>query len=403
MKIELLSPVQDLVCLRAAVDAGADAVYFGVQELNMRANAKNIERKDMQRVVRLCHKNNVKAYLTLNAIVYDKEINRVERILAHAKKCGIDAIIAWDFSVINQAKKLKLPVHVSTQASIANFQALKTLKKNFNNVKRVVLARELSLTQIKGIIKNIKKEKINVGIEVFVHGAMCVSVSGRCLLSQDIYGRSANRGDCLQPCRRRFLVKAKDEPFELVVGEENVLSPKDLCTLPFLDKLLNAGITAFKIEGRNRSPEYVKSVTEVYREAIDNPKADKKMLMEKLKTVYNRGFSSGFYMGKPVNEWAKADNSKATRRKIYVGVVANFYKSVGVAEVKVEAHGLHVGDKLMVQGNKTGVFEQKIESMQVEHKEVKSITKGLVGVKFKKTARLNDKIFIIVDRKVKQN
>jgi putative protease len=401
MMVELLSPVQDLVCLRAAIDAGADAVYFGIKELNMRANAKNIERKDMQKLVNLCHKNKVKAYLALNAIVYDKEKNRVEKILAHAKKCGIDAIIAWDFCVINQANKLKLPVHISTQASIANFQALKTLKKNFNNVKRVVLARELSLAQIKDIIKKIKKEKINVGIEVFVHGAMCVSVSGRCLLSQDIYGRSANRGDCLQPCRRRYLVKGIEEQYELELGEEYVLSPKDLCTLPFLDKLLYAGITALKIEGRNKSPEYVKTVTEVYREAIDNPEVDKKRLIRKLKTVYNREFSSGFYMGRPVNEWAKADNSKSTMKKVYVGVVTNFYKSVNVAEVKVEAHRIKVGDNLMVQGNKSGVFEQKIESMQVNHKEVKSIRKGLVGVKFNRIARLNDKVFVMVQKKVK--
>lgn len=394
--IELLSPVQDFVCLRAAIDGGADAVYFGIKEFNMRANAKNLERKDLERVVNLCHKNKVKAYLTLNTIIYDHEINKVGKVLAKAKKCGVDAIIAWDFSVINEASRIKIPVHVSTQASIANFEALKTLKTHFKNVKRVVLARELSLAQIKEIIKKLNKEKINIGIETFVHGAMCVSVSGRCLLSQDIFGRSANRGDCLQPCRRKYLVKDIEEQHELVLGEEYVLSPKDLCALPFLDKLMKIGITSFKIEGRNKSPEYVKTVTEVYREAIDNPKADKAKLMEKLKTVYNRDFSTGFYLGKPVNEWTKAENSKATKKKVYVGVVTNFYKKLNVAEVKVEAYGIKIGDQIMFQGNKSGVFEQKIESMHINHKEVKYLNKGSVGIKCNKRARPNDKVFVII-------
>jgi putative protease len=394
--IELLSPVQDFVCLRAAIDAGADAVYFGIKEFNMRANAKNLERKDLERVVQLCHKNKVKAYLTLNTIIYDREINKVGKVLARAKKCGVDAIIAWDFSVINETGRINIPVHLSTQASIANFEALKTLTTSFKNVKRVVLARELSLAQIKEIIKKLQKEKIDIGIEIFVHGAMCVSVSGRCLLSQDIFGRSANRGDCLQPCRRKYLVKDIEEQHEFVLGEEYVLSPKDLCVLPFLDKLMKIGITSFKIEGRNKSPEYVKTVTEVYREAIDNPKADKAKLMEKLKTVYNRDFSTGFYLGKPVNEWTKAENSKATKKKVYVGVVTNFYKKLNVAEVKIEAHGIKIGDQMMVQGNKSGVFEQKIESMHINHKEVKYLNKGSVGVKCDKRARPNDKVFVIV-------
>lgn len=269
MKPELLSPVQDLVSLKAAIDAGADAVYFGIKELNMRQGAKNFELKELKKIIDICHKNKVKAYLTLNTIVYDNEISRVKEILRKIKKLKIDAVIAWDFSVINEANKLGIPMHISTQASISNFEAIKTLKKNFKNITSVNLARELSLEQIKYIIKKLKKERIKVDIEVFVHGAMCVSVSGRCFMSQEIFGKSANRGECLQPCRRKYILKDIEEDHELELGEEYVMSPKDLCTIEIIDKLIEAGINSFKIEGRNRSPEYVKVVTESYREAID--------------------------------------------------------------------------------------------------------------------------------------
>lgn len=269
MKPELLSPVQDFVSLQAAIEAGADAVYFGINELNMRLNAKNFQLKQLDEVAKLCHKNKVKSYLALNSIVYDNEINKLKDILNKAKKSKIDAIICWDFSVINEANKLNLPIHISTQASLSNFEAVKTLKKSFKNIKRVILARELSLSQIDSIIYKLKKEKIKVEIEVFIHGAMCVSISGRCFLSQEIFGKSANRGDCLQPCRRKYIIKDVEENHELELGEEYIMSPKDLCALPFIDKLIQANISSFKIEGRNRSPEYVKVVTEVYREAID--------------------------------------------------------------------------------------------------------------------------------------
>ena len=396
MKPELLSPIQDFVSLEAAIQAKTDAVYFGIKGMNMRASAKNFSLKELDKVVKLCHKNKVKAYLAINTIVYDAELDKIKEILKKANKAKIDAIIAWDFSVISEANKLNLPIHISTQASISNFEAIKILKKKFKKFERVILARELSLEQIKSIIKKLKKEKINVEIETFVHGAMCVSVSGRCFLSQEIFGKSANRGECLQPCRRKYLIKDVEEKHELELGEDYVLSPKDLCTLPFLDKLIKAGISCFKIEGRNRSPEYVKVVTDVYREAIDNPKADKKKLLEKLKTVYNRGFSSGFYMGKPIDEWSKTYGSKATKKKIYVGIVKNFYNKVKVAEVRIESHGIKVGDIIMIQGNKTGVVEQRIKSMQKEHKSIKQIKKGFVGIKLDKIVRENDKVFVII-------
>jgi U32 family peptidase len=395
MKPELLSPIKDYVSLQAAIQAGADAVYFGLKELSMRHNAKNFQIKDFKKIKEICKKNKVKAYLTLNTIIYNNEINKIKEILEKAKQAKIDAIIAWDFAVINEANKLNLKIHLSTQSSIANFEAIKILKKHFKNIERVILARELSLSQIKSIISKLKKEKINVQIETFIHGAMCVSVSGRCFLSQDIFNKSANRGNCLQPCRRKYLVKDIEEDHELELGEDYVLSPKDLCTLPFIEKLTKSGITCFKIEGRNRSQEYVKTVTEVYREAINNKKHNKKDLLKKLKTVYNRGFSTGFYLGKTIDQWTKAYGSKATKKKTYIGKIINFYKNIKVAEIKVEAHGLKIGDTLMVQGNKTGVLEQKITSMEKNHKQITKIIKGPVAIKLNKIARENDKVFII--------
>jgi putative protease len=267
-KPELLSPVQDLVSLKAAIDAGCDAVYFGVKGLNMRAGAKNFDTKDIKKIVSIAHKNKVRAYLALNVIVYDDELAKVKKILGEAKKNKIDAVICWDLSVLELCNRLKIPIHLSTQASVTNLESLRSYYKKFK-IKRAVLARELSLEQIKGIIKKIKKNKLKVEIETFVHGAMCVSVSGRCFLSQEVFNKSANRGECLQPCRRKYIIKDSEEKHEFLIGEDYVLSPKDLCTIEILDKLVDAGIDSFKIEGRNRSAEYVKVVTEVYRQAID--------------------------------------------------------------------------------------------------------------------------------------
>ena len=438
-KPELLSPVQDFTSLKAAIDAGADSIYFGIKELNMRIGANNFNLKDTKKVIDLCHKNKVKVYFTLNTIIYDDEINKIRAILKKLKKEKIDSIIAWDFSVINECNKLNLPVHLSTQANITNFETIKTLKKQFKNIKRINLARELSLDQIKGIIKQIKKNKLNIEIETFIHGAMCVSISGRCFLSQDIFNKSANRGECLQPCRRKYIIKDVEEDHEFELGTEYVMSPKDLCTIEILDKLIEAKIDAFKIEGRNRSPEYVKVVTECYREAIDiirnslsknlsargwgtsiktsresnrlfpllNTKLEinnetkeynnelKNKLIKKLKTVYNRGFSTGFYLGKPLNEWSKAYGSKATKKKIYIGKVKNFYKKIKVAEILVESNLLKIGDQIMFQGPTTGVIEQKIISMQKNHNDIQLAKKGeRIAIKTNRIVRQNDKVFL---------
>ena len=395
-KPELLSPVQDFVSLKAAIDAGADAVYFGIKELNMRIGAKNFELKDVPKVIQRCHKNKVKAYFTLNTIIYDDEIEKIEKILKRLKKEKIDVIICWDYSVIRECEKLNLSIHLSTQAGVANFETILFLKNKIKNLKRVNLARELSLEQIKNIIKKIRQNRLKIEIETFVHGAMCVSVSGRCFLSQEVFNKSANRGECLQPCRRKYLVKDVEEQHEFDLGEEYVMSPKDLCTIEIIDKLITVGINVFKIEGRNRSPEYVKVVTECYREAIDNPTGDKRKLLKKLESVYNRGFSTGFYFGKPMNEWSKAYGSKATKKKIYLGKVLNYYKKVKVAEVLLETNGLRLNDTIMFQGNKTGVVEDKVVSIEVHNKKIKLAKKGQrVGIKIKNIVRENDKVFLI--------
>lgn len=395
MSTELLSPVQDFTSLKAAIDAGADAIYFGIKELNMRIGAKNFELRDIKKVISLCHKSKVKAYFTLNTIIYDKEIKKVKTILRKLKKEKIDAIICWDYAVIKECEKLNLPIHLSTQANVSNFETILFLKNKIKSLKRINLARELSLEQIKNIIKQIKQHKLNVEIECFIHGAMCVSISGRCFLSQTIFNKSANRGECLQPCRRKYTIKDIEEDHEFELGDDYIISPKDLCTIEIIDKLIEAKIDAFKIEGRNRSPEYVKVVTECYREAID--KGFSPSLLIKLKTVYNRGFSTGFYLGKPINEWAGVYGSKATKKKIYLGKVLNYYKKVSVAEILLETSDLKLSDEIMFQGSKTGVIEQKITSIEIKNKAMQKAKKGQrVGIKTSSPVRENDKVFLIV-------
>ena len=392
--VELLAPVSNRVMLKAAIDAGADCVYFGLKKLNMRATGKNFTLEELPEIVKQCHDNNVKVFLTVNTIVYDNELEDVKKIIAGAKAAGVDYIICWDVAVIQECKRQGMPFHISTQASVANTEAAKFYKEL--GAERIVLARECKLEDVKAI-----KQNSGIEIEAFIHGAMCVSVSGRCFMSQHLFNRSANRGDCLQPCRREYKI-IDDDNNALVLGEGYVMSPKDLCALPFIDKLIEAGIDCFKIEGRVRSPEYVKTVVSAYREAIDayekglfnKELADK--LVEKLKTVYNRGFSSGFYLGLPTaDDFADMGGSKATTRKTYVGRITNFFREPGVAAIKLEAGGIKAGDKIMVQGETTGVQEQIVESMEINNKKVEKAEKEMVGVKLNFTARENDKVFVI--------
>lgn len=398
-KPELLAPVSNFAMLQSAINAGADAVYFGIKGQNMRLKAGNFELKDLKKVVDTCHKNKIKkikAYLALNVIIYDEEISAVKKILNAAKKAKVDAVIAWDFSVIAEAKKLKIPLHISTQASISNTQAAKFVKSL--GAERIVLARELNLKQIKDIKKNAK-----IQVETFVHGAMCVSISGRCFLSQFTYGQSANKGVCLQPCRRTYHVKDKEDGFEFEVGNDYILSPKDLSALPFLDKLIAAGIDSFKIEGRQKSAEYVHVVIKAYREAIDACMEGtfNKKLVDRLNTdiarVYNRGFSSGFFMGKPIDQWSGVYGSKATEKKVHLGKIVNFFKKHNVAEVNIEANArLDVGDEIYIIGPTTGTIRQKIDEMWWDDKRLAKAKQGdSFTIKTTGIVRKNDQVYLI--------
>lgn len=391
LKYELLAPAGSFASLNAAVNAGADAVYFGLNEgLNMRVTAKNFSINDLSDISKICSKKKVKKYLTLNTIVYDNELEKIEEILKKAKK-DIDAVICWDLSVIGLCKKHKIPFHISTQASISNKKAAEFYKKL--GAERVVLARELNISQIKEIAKVID-------VEVFVHGAMCVSESGRCFTSQFLFGKSANRGECLQPCRRTYTIKDEDGN-ELKLGCSTVMSAKDLCTLPFIEKLKEAGVKAFKIEGRNREPEYVDAATRVYRKALDKKLSEKEVNggLEELKKVYTKGFSSGFFLGAPArNDFSKEENSLASEKKEFIGKIAHYFPKVKVAAVYINSGKLKIGDKILILGDKTGVIRQKIERIEINNKPIKLAEKGQeIGIKIP-GARKGDKVYLIVKK-----
>jgi putative protease len=397
-KPELLAPAGSMTMLAAAIDSGADSVYFGIKQLNMRATAKNFELSNMRKAVDRCHKNGVKAYLTLNTIVYSDEIPKVRKIIAQAKKDNVDAVIAWDMAVVNAACEAGIPVHLSTQASCANFESA-VFYKNIG-VKRIVLARECTLEDVSEI-----KKKSGIEIEAFVHGAMCVSVSGRCFLSQSVFGRSANRGDCLQPCRRSYTIKDSEEGFSYELGENYVMSPKDLCSIEFIDRLIESGLDCFKIEGRAKDPEYVKTVVSCYREAIDAyhegryDEALKKTLKDRLQGVFNRGFSDGFFFGRPISDFTDSYGPKTEGKKSYVGRIKKFYSRINVAELIIQSSPISVGDHIQIQGPTTGVMDFTLSSIESEHRNLKRADKGMrVGIKCSGPARPNDLVFLIHDQ-----
>ena len=398
-KPELMAPAGNHESLVSAINAGADAVYLGVNEFNMRATAKNFSIEELNNVVSYAHKRNVKIYLTVNTIVFENELINVKKVVKEAKKAKIDAIICWDMSVLSECKKQKIDAFLSTQASASNSFACEFYRKA--GAKRITLARECTLEQIKEIKKKTKAE-----LEIFIHGAMCVSISGRCFLSQNVFGKSANRGDCIQPCRREYIITDKEEGHSYVLGNNYVLSPKDLCTMPFIEKILEIGVDSLKIEGRARSPEYVSEVVSAYRRAIDLwyenrlDKKNKKELLKKLKSVYNRGFHSGFFLGKPTNQWSGSYGSKSTHKKEFVGIVKNFYAKPMAAEIIVQSNEIKEGDTIIIIGPTTGTVKQKITSMQINNVSATSAGKGTsVGIKLKKTARKNDKVYILKPRK----
>ncbi|MEM3405431.1 MAG: peptidase U32 family protein [Candidatus Pacearchaeota archaeon] len=386
-KYELVAPAGDVASFIAAYKAGADAIYFGLKEFNMRYNAENFSLKDLEEI----QKYPVKKYLTLNTIIFDNELKRIENIIKKVKN-KIDAIICWDFAVINLCKKYNIPFHISTQASVANSEATKFYKKL--GAKRIVLARELNLKQIKKISKIIE-------IECFIHGAMCISESGRCFTSQFLHGKSANRGQCLQPCRREYKV-IDEQGNELKLKNNFVMSAKDLCTLPFFEKLKKAGIKAFKIEGRNRDIDYVDTVVRVYREAIDKNLDEKRKLelMKELEKVYNRKFSSGFYLGLPTaDDFTNIKGSNTSQTKKIIGRIENYLTNKKVAIIKLFSDKLQLGDEILIEGRKTGLVRLKITSMQQNKKDINNVKKGeIFAILCEEKVRKNDSVFKIIDK-----
>lgn len=398
-KPELLSPAGNWAMLRTAVKNGTDAVYFGIDKFNMRATVKNFKLEELPEVVDFCHQNNVDCHLTLNTIIYEEELNELDNIIQQVKDAGIDLIICWDHSVIQKCVEYEMPFCVSTQASVSNSTAA-DFYKNLG-AKRIVLARECTLEQIKQI-----KEKVDIEIETFVHGAMCVAISGRCFMSQYAYGRSANRGDCIQPCRREYRIIDKEGNAEFVVGEDFVLSPKDLNTIEFIDELIEAGIDSFKIEGRRRSPEYVAKVVSIYRKSIDlyfENKLDKEVKLKfsgELATVYNRGFSAGFYFGRPGTEdFATQRGSAATTKKVYVGKVINYFKKSHIAHIRLEAENLQIGDNIYITGNSTGLVELNLKEFVKDEIRIEKAGKGDdITFRCNELVRVNDKVYKIIKR-----
>lgn len=402
-----MAPAGSFESFMAAIQGGADSIYFGIEQLNMRARATmNFTIDDLPEIARRSKEHKVKTYLTLNTIVYDHDISLMKRIVNSAKECGITAVIAADQAVIMHAKTIGLEVHISTQVNITNLETVKFYAM-FADV--VVLARELSVNQMRTIVDGIKKENVCgpsgklVEVEVFAHGALCMAVSGKCYLSLHSHNSSANRGACIQNCRRTYRV-IDEEGIELEIDNEYIMSPKDLCTIDFLDVLLGTGISVLKIEGRGRAPEYVKTVVQCYREAIDaynNVTYTKEKVeewMKRLEKVYNRGFWSGYYLGQKLGEWSGTDGSHATQKKIYIGQGLKYYAKSKVGEFKIESHTLKKGDKILVTGPTTGVIELEANEVRVDDKVVELAEKGMIcTLAVEEKIRPSDKLYKIVE------
>lgn len=403
MAIEIMSPVGSYESLSAAIHAGAGSVYFGVGKMNMRSrSAANFTHEDLQKITDICREHNVKSYLTVNTIVYNNELDEVKRLLDLAKECGVSAIIASDFAVLTYCQQIGLEIHISTQCNITNIEAVRFFSR-FADV--VVLGREVALAQAAEIVRQIERDQIRgprgelVRVEMFVHGALCMAVSGKCYLSLDNYNAPANRGACLQPCRRGYIVKDMESDMELAIENKYIMSPKDLCTIGFLDKMLKAGVSILKIEGRGRSAEYVKVTTECYHEAAraieDGTFTQEKVAgwMERLKSVFNRGFWDGYYLGRTMGEWSERYGSHATTVRHHVGKVTNYYTKIGVAEITVEADCISVGDTLVFEGATTGVYEVKVDEVRVDLKPVPTADKGSVCSIATDLLRRGDKVY----------
>ncbi len=381
-----MAPAGNFECLYAAIQGGADSVYFGVGNLNMRSHsANNFSAGDLAEVCRICHDNGVKSYLTLNIVLYQEDLQPMRETLDAAKAAGITAVIASDMAAIAYCRRIGIEVHISTQLSISNVESLRFYAQ-FADV--IVLARELNLHQVKEIHETIVREHICgpsgrlVEIEMFAHGALCMAISGKCYLSLHAYGASANRGACYQICRRGYEVTDLETGNQLLVDNKYIMSPKDLCTIEFMDKIIDAGVTVFKIEGRARSAEYVKKVASCYRRAADaviggnyTPELASALKAE-LSEVFNRGFWDGYYQGARLGEWSEVYGSRSTRKKVYTGKVTNWFAKLSVAEILIESATLKVGDRILIMGPTTGVVETVVKEIRVDLKSVESASKG---------------------------
>ena len=404
---EIMAPAGSWESLSAAIKAGADSVYFGIEKLNMRAKSSStFTTNDLREIVRICNENNVKSYLTVNTILYDNDLTLMREIIDVAKESQVSAVIASDVSALMYANQVGVEVHLSTQLNISNVESLKFYAQ-FADV--VVLARELNMEQVSEIYQAIERDNIRgrsgelIRIEMFCHGALCMAVSGKCYLSLHEKNISANRGACNQICRRGYVVKDKDSEIELEIDNEYIMSPKDLKTIGFIDEMMRAGVRVFKIEGRARGAEYVKTVVGCYREAIesvlegtftDEKKADWDLRLSK---VFNRGFWNGYYLGQRLGEWSSNYGSEATHKKIYVGKCTNYFQKIDVAEFLLEAQYLEVGDEILITGETTGAYEDHVEEMRVQLQAVDRVDKGTYfSMKTKELVRRNDKLFKIV-------
>ena len=412
-QLEVMAPAGNFESLRAAIQGGTDSVYFGVGHLNMRSHsANNFAPEDLQEVVRICHEAGVRAYLTLNIVLYPEDLAPMREALDSAREAGVDAVIASDIAAIEYARSIGVEVHISTQLNISNSEALRFYSR-WADV--VVLARELNLDQVREIHDAIVRENIcgpsgrPVRIEMFVHGALCMAVSGKCYLSLHAYGASANRGACMQICRRGYEVRDLETGYTLDIDNKYIMSPKDLCTIEFLQKIADSGVSVFKIEGRARSAEYVKRCASCYRLAADaicegnyTPELAS-ALKASLSEVFNRGFRDGYYQGAPMGQWSEVYGSQATRRKVYCGKVSNWFDRIGVAEITVEATPLSVGDEIIIIGATSGVTELTVSDMRVNLKPCEKAGKGercsvaIPAAPGQEHVRRGDKVFLWIE------
>jgi len=409
--IVLLSPAGGFESLQAALDNGADAVYFGIGKLNMRSQATvNFRAEDLPEIVNRCHARNAGAWLALNTVIYDSELDEVRALCRAAKRAGVDAVIAMDPSVVTAARALGLSVHLSVQANISNLEAVK-FHARFADV--VVLARELSLKQIAYICRAIREQRITgpsgelLKVEVFVHGALCTAISGKCYMSLAAYGSSANRGACVQNCRRTYTVRDTETGMELKIDNQYIMSPKDLCTVGFLDRILDSGVSVLKIEGRGRSADYTARATAVYREALDRWRRGEPFTPEltaewetRLAEVFNRGFwKGGYYLGNRLGEWAASGENRASVRKIFLGTVVNYFPKAKAAEVLLSSGSLTSGVRILVTGTTTGAIELTVNSLRVDDRPCEAAPKGS-GVTFfcERKLRQNDKVYRLEER-----